>query len=171
MRNLAALILLSFFWCSTCFAFNRLPDISEAETLPSFNVPTLTGKSHLNNSALDGQVSLLNIWATWCRYCELEHNMLMKIKSEYHVPIFGLTLRDNPEVTRAWLKSRGNPYTLVGIDSDGSVAREMEVYGTPATFILDKQGKIRYSYSGAIDQSTWDSLLWPLVQKLQAENS
>lgn len=170
MRNLAALILLSFIWCSACFAFNRLPDISDAETLPTFDVPTLNGKSHFKNSTLDGQVSLLNIWATWCGYCKLEHHMLMKIKNEYHVPIFGLTLRDNPKATSAWLKSSGNPYTVVGVDYDGSVAREMEVYGTPATFILDKQGKIRYRYSGAIDQGAWDSLFWPIIQKLRAEN-
>jgi cytochrome c biogenesis protein CcmG/thiol:disulfide interchange protein DsbE len=157
---------------SSVFAFLWIaPSFADSGTaLPAFNVPTLipAGKQ-LSNKTFAGKVSLLHVWASWCKYCRTEHSMLMKIKNEYNVPIYSLDYRDNPVNAKAWLKMQGNPYVLVGNDASGDAASSLGVYGTPETFVIDKHGMSRYHYVGAIDQGSWDDTLWPLIQKLMAE--
>jgi cytochrome c biogenesis protein CcmG/thiol:disulfide interchange protein DsbE len=142
---------------------------AEDAALPSFSIPTVSGSS-LSNKSLQGKVCLLNVWASWCRYCYYEHAMLMKIKNQYKVPIYGIALKDNTPDIKAWLREHGNPYVAVGEDTYGTASDKLNVSGTPQTFVIDKHGRIRYQQSGGIDQSTWNNTLWPLIQKLQAEN-
>jgi len=138
------------------------------DDLPNFNLPTLSG-SRLTNKSLQGHVSLLNIWGSWCKYCYYEHPMLMKIKNTYKIPIYGIDLKDNVINAKIWLHNYGNPYISVGEDFSGVTSDMLNVYGTPQTFVIDKNGKIRYRYNGGIDQGGWDDTLWPLIQKLEAE--
>lgn len=131
----------------------------ESRPLPSFSLPTLANTSkQLTNKTLLGRVSLLNVWASWCRYCMNEHPMLMKIKNTGTVPIYGIAFRDNPENARAFLKTNGNPYTSVGVDWSGDVSASLDVSGTPQTFIVDKHGVIRDHYSGSLDDGRWEEI-------------
>lgn len=139
------------------------------EPLPQFNVPSLSGK-HLTNKTMEGHVSLLNVWASWCGYCRKEHGMLMKIKNTYHIPIYSLDLKDNPSDAKLFLASEGNPFVLVGMDWNGDVSSALNVYSTPQTFVIDKHGNIRLQHSGGVDQSDWNNELWPLIQKLEKES-
>ena len=134
--------------------------------LPSFNLPSLfDNHTRFTNQDLKGHVALLNIWASWCDACRAEHAILMKIKNQYHVPIYGINYKDNEDNARNWLKIAGNPYILIGVDQEGVVADRLDVYGTPETYLIDTEGKIRYRYLGALDENTWKTVLLPLMKQ------
>ncbi len=161
-------LFLTILWSSNSVAglFSSDP---ENTPLPAFKLPTLSDNQHLTNKTFLGKVSLLNIWASWCGYCRNEHDMLMKIKNNYHVPMYGINNQDNPEDARSFLKNNGNPFVLVGVDSAGVVGSRLDLYGTPETYIIDKHGVIRYRQVGGISESTWNNKLWPMIQNLRNE--
>ena len=136
--------------------------------LPEFHVANLLDPNKiLTERDLYGHVCLLNIWASWCSSCYREHALLETIASRFHVPIYSLNFQDGSIAAKAWLGRYGNPYVAIGMDTSGSVARKMGVYGTPQTFLIDKQGIIRYQHIGILTQTDWDMVLWPLVQQYQ----
>lgn len=144
----------------------ELPSPLIGETVPTFNLPNLfPSQPALTNNALTGRVTLLNVWATWCYACSAEHEMLMKIKNEYHVPIFSIDYKDKTPDAINWLQENGNPYLLTGDDRKGNVGIDFGVYGTPETFVISPQGKIVYRHVGVINQKVWDEVLYPLVKK------
>lgn len=152
-------------------SFWSLPGFCDEENqpLPEFRLPELFNTSKmLTNQSFKGQVVLLNVWASWCRYCRNEHELLLNIKQ--HVPIYGINLKDDTNRARQYLRAEGNPYAGIGIDWSGEVADKFGVYGTPETYLIDKKGVIRYRYSGSLDESTWKNTLWPLVQKYRSES-
>jgi cytochrome c biogenesis protein CcmG/thiol:disulfide interchange protein DsbE len=152
------------------FAFkpNEIPSALIGETVPAFELQTLTGPNKtFTEKDLIGRVSLLNVWATWCYACGIEHEMLMNIKNKYNVPIYSIAYKDNAADAKKWLADKGNPYVMVGDDSSGDLAIDLGVYGTPETFIISKQGKVVYKHIGVIDQKNWDEVLYPLIQKYE----
>ena len=148
---------------------NELPSTMIGEKVPDFRLQTLSKKGDLfTQQSLQGHVSLLNVFATWCYACTLEHDMLIKINREYHVPVYGLLYKDDAKKTIDWLNQHGNPYTKIGDDNNGDTAIDFGVYGTPETFVISKEGRIVYRHIGMIDQETWDKVLSPLIKKLNA---
>lgn len=139
---------------------------------PAFNLPQLSdfGKS-ISNMDLQGQVSLLNVWASWCVSCKQEHPFLMKLAKQNILPIYGLDYKDEREAGLGWLKHFGNPYTASGFDADGKVGIEWGVYGVPETFVIDKKGVIRHKHTGPITEDSWQQTLLPLIIQLQKEGS
>lgn len=149
----------------------ELPSALIGERIPNFQLPVLQQSDKtFTQKNLVGQVSLLNVWATWCTACGVEHDMLMTIKNKYNVPIYGIDYKDNARDAAKWLRDKGNPYVMIGNDITGDVGIDLGVYGTPETFILNKNGDIVYRHVGSIDQDTWDNVLYPIVQKYQNEN-
>lgn len=141
------------------------------ENIPQFKLPSLYDATRqFTPRDLTGQVALLNVWATWCSACKEEEAMLRKIRDEYHVPIYGITYRDDADKARQLLNQNGNPYVLIGDDKSGDVSVDLGIYGTPETFIISPQGKIVYRHIGVIDQKSWDEVLYPLVKKYAATN-
>lgn len=146
----------------------ELPSALVGEALPAFNLPTLNSTStHLKSSDLKGHVTILNVWASWCYACNYEHDMLMKIKQNYHVPMYGILYKDDAGTASSYLSKQGNPYVTVGDDSSGDTAIDLGVYGTPEMFIINPQGRIVYRHVGAVDQSTWDEDIYPLIKKYE----
>ena len=140
------------------------------EPLPRFVLPTLDNPNEFFSSQqLKGQVVLINVWASWCSACQHEHAMLMEIKNKYHVPIYGILYRDQPTDAIHWLKEDGNPYMMVGQDPNGDTSIDLGIYGTPETFIINKQGKIIYRQVGVISQSEWQDVLYPMIQEAARE--
>ena len=147
---------------------NELPSALIGETVPSFELPTIfVPDKKFSSKDLVGQVSLLNIWATWCYACSIEHSMLMKIHDQYRIPIYSIDYKDDPEEAKKWLNKLGNPYVKTGNDKLGDTAIDLGVYGTPETFVISPQGKIVYRHVGIIDQKVWDDVLYPIVKKFQ----
>jgi cytochrome c biogenesis protein CcmG, thiol:disulfide interchange protein DsbE len=123
--------------------------------------------SQLTNADLKGKVWLLNVWASWCVSCRVEHPLLMQLAASNLVPVYGLDYKDKPDAGRAWLAQNGNPYTLSAVDLDGRVGIDYGVYGVPETFLIDKQGVVRYKQIGPLTVESLQQKILPLVRELQ----
>ena len=136
--------------------------------VPEFSLPRLTNANEVFvQSTLQREVSLLNIWATWCVSCRQEHPLLMKIAASGEAPVYGLLYKDEPSKAVQWLHNRGDPYQANAVDADGKVAIEWGVYGTPETFVIDTQGIIRYKHVGPLSWHDWETILLPLIRSLK----
>lgn len=141
-----------------------------AASLPEFNLPALyDSEVQLSQNSLTNQVYLLHFWASWCGACRNEHDMLLKIKSDFHIPIYGINYRDNPEAAKNWLSTSGNPFDLIASDISGELGDQFQIYGTPETFIIDKKGRIRYQYVGILNDTDWQNILLPLINQYNSE--
>ena len=121
----------------------------------------------LTNADLKGKVWLLNVWASWCASCRDEHPLLMQLAAANSVPIYGLDYKDKPDAGRAWLAQNGNPYTASAVDLDGRVGIDYGVYGVPETFVIDKQGIVRYKQIGPLTLDSLQRKIMPLIKDLQ----
>lgn len=121
----------------------------------------------IGTEQLRGQVWILNVWASWCVACRDEHPVLVEFSKSNTVPIYGLNYKDKREPAMAWLQQLGNPYTASIFDEKGRVGIDFGVYGVPETFVIDKQGVIRYKKTGPVTQETIQKTILPLVKKLQ----
>ncbi len=146
-----------------------IPSVLIDTPVPEFDLPAIEGREAGFSSAdLEGQVSLVNVFGSWCIACKVEHPFLMKIKEVYKVPLHGIDWREkNRQDGPDWLAERGDPYTLIGDDPDSKGAIAFGVYGAPETFVVDKTGTIRYKYIGVMNQEVWDTTIWPLIEELR----
>ena len=136
---------------------------------PGFRLQQLAdAKQPFTPEEMRGKVWLLNVWASWCVSCRVEHPLLVDLSKRALVPIVGLNYKDERDAGLQWLAKFGNPYQLSAYDNEGRVGIDYGVYGVPETFVIDKQGVIRYKQIGPITQEAWDKTLLPLVKKLQA---
>jgi len=118
---------------------------------------------------MKGKVWLLNVWASWCVSCREEHPILMDLARRNVLPIIGLDYKDKNEDGEAWLRNGGDPYTLVATDKEGRVGIDYGVYGVPETYLIDKQGVIRYKQIGAVTHQSLKEKILPLIAELQAK--
>lgn len=150
----------------------EIPSPLIGKPVPIFTVPdVMNPKQQFTHQDLMGKVSLVNIWGSWCNTCRYEHAVLMRIAEKNQVPIYGLAYKDTLPSAQQWLDQLGNPYIKTGLDQNGKVAIDWGVYGTPETFVIDQQGIIRHKQVGMIDLHTWDTILQPLIVRLQRENA
>ncbi len=146
----------------------EVPSPLIGKPVPTFSLPPVRGRSlGLASADLKGQVSLVNVFASWCVACRAEHPLLMQIRREGIVPVHGLNYKDQPDDAARWLDEKGDPYTRTGADLDGRVAIDWGVYGVPETFVIDRDGRIAYKMIGPISPAVWNETLLPLIQKLQ----
>jgi cytochrome c biogenesis protein CcmG, thiol:disulfide interchange protein DsbE len=134
---------------------------------PTFKLSQLADPSKtFSAEEMRGKVWLLNVWATWCVVCREEHPMLLEIERSGAVPIYGLDSKDQREDALAWLRELGDPYVLSVSDLDGRVGIDFGVYGAPETFLIDKNGVIRFKQIGPITPEVWQKQILPLVKEL-----
>ncbi|WP_455378815.1 DsbE family thiol:disulfide interchange protein [Petrachloros mirabilis] len=137
---------------------------------PDFSLPQLhDSQQTLSPKDLAGRVWLLNVWASWCTGCREEHPVLMQLAKGGDVPIYGMDYKDQRLEALAWLRQHGNPYPVSVMDEDGRVGIDYGVYGVPETFVIDKQGVIRYKQIGPLDQVALVRKILPLVKELQEQ--
>jgi cytochrome c biogenesis protein CcmG/thiol:disulfide interchange protein DsbE len=138
--------------------------------VPQFELAPVKGRTlGLSSGALRGEVSIVNVFASWCTACRDEHPLWMQLSAERVVPVHGLNYKDRPDDAARWLAQLGDPYVRTGADVDGRVGIDWGVYGVPETFIIDKRGVIRHKIIGAITPRIVDERLLPLVRRLQSE--
>ena len=113
-----------------------------------------------------GKVWMLNVWASWCEACRDEHPFLVDFAKLKALPIYGLDYKDQREPAQAWLAERGNPYDASLFDQSGRVGIDFGVYGVPETFLIDKQGVIRFKKIGALTPEVLNDQVLPLLRKL-----
>ncbi|WP_344803203.1 DsbE family thiol:disulfide interchange protein [Allohahella marinimesophila] len=129
-----------------------VPDFS----LEALDEPTRT----LNNADLPDQPYLINVWATWCPACRVEHPYLVDLK-EKGINIVGLDYKDERDKAVAWLTDLGDPYSLVLFDKDGRLGLDLGVYGAPETYVVDSEGLLRYRHIGIVNEKVWQDILRP----------
>jgi cytochrome c biogenesis protein CcmG, thiol:disulfide interchange protein DsbE len=116
---------------------------------------------------MKGQVWMLNVWASWCTACRVEHPLLVEISRSNLVPLIGLDYKDQPDDAVKFLAQQGNPYTLSALDLEGRVGIDYGVYGVPETFIIDKNGRIRHKQIGPITPEALQQVILPLIAELK----
>ncbi len=136
---------------------------------PAFSLPRLDDPARsLGTADLQGKVWLLNVWASWCVACRIEHPLLVDLAGTGTVPIIGLNYKDKRDEALAWLGKHGNPYLVSIVDAQGQVGIDFGVYGVPETFVIDKQGVIRMKHVGPVTPEVLREQILPLVKKLDA---
>ena len=136
---------------------------------PSFSLPLLAQPSNkLTPQDLRGKVWLLNVWASWCVSCRVEHPLLVELAKTGTVSIYGLNYKDKRDDAMRWLRERGDPYLQSISDTDGRVGIDYGVYGVPETFVIDREGVIRYKQIGPLTPESLRDTILPLVRKLGA---
>ena len=117
---------------------------------------------------MKGKVWMLNVWASWCVSCRVEHPLLVEMSRRRIVPIVGLNYKDKRDDGLQWLAKFGNPYVLSAFDDEGKVGIDYGVYGVPETFVIDKLGVIRYKQIGPITPEALEQKILPLLKSLAA---
>jgi cytochrome c biogenesis protein CcmG, thiol:disulfide interchange protein DsbE len=165
------LVLAGYFFIGLGKNPHDIPSVLIDTPVPEFDLPPLAGRDRGFSSAdLKGQVSLVNVFGSWCVACRVEHPLLMQIHQSGAVPLYGINWREpNAEAGPAWLRRYGDPYTLVGADPESKAAIAFGVTGAPETFVVDRGGVIRYKQVGPITPEIWTETLWPIVQELRVE--
>ena len=177
-RRLVALVPVAVFIILVCFfgyrltmidrgdAPNRIPSALINKPMPDFELPKLAeNKTLLKSADLKGKVILVNFFASWCEECRIEHPLLKQL-TDADVFLVGLNYKDKEDKAAAWLQKLGNPYAVVGGDSTGRVGIDFGVYGVPETYVIDKQGMIRYKQTGPLTPADIQNILLPLVRRL-----
>ncbi len=162
-------VLAVLFWRGLSLDPTAMPSSRVGDPMPAFNLPTVRDASaEVTQDTLKGEVSLVNVWATWCAACRIEHPFLVRL-AEQGMPIYGVNYKDDVEEAKRWLAELHDPYRLSVVDQDGRLGVDLGVFGAPETYVVDKQGVIRHRHVGIIDQRVWDEELGPLVERLKAE--
>jgi cytochrome c biogenesis protein CcmG/thiol:disulfide interchange protein DsbE len=144
----------------------EIPSALIDRPLPAFSLPTLGGDAMLSPADVTGSVALLNVWATWCVSCRVEHPYLQQL-AEQGVTIYGLNYKDEDADALRWLEELGDPYRLTIADREGTLGLDLGVYGAPETYLLDAAGVVRYRHVGVIDEDVWRTVLEPLYLELR----
>jgi cytochrome c biogenesis protein CcmG, thiol:disulfide interchange protein DsbE len=134
---------------------------------PAFSLPRL-GEASANFSPADmkGKVWLLNVWASWCVACRDEHPVLMELAQGGNLELYGLNYKDTEADAQNWLREWGNPYKAVAIDAQGLVGIDYGVYGVPETYLIDRNGVIRFKQIGPVTRQVWEQKIAPLMKTL-----
>ena len=140
------------------------------QPFPEFSMTELYDETDiLTDDILKGQVSLINVFGSWCVACNVEHPALMDIAKRKEVTLIGMDWRDERPKAKRWLAERGNPYEKIIFDNESTLAITLGVTGAPESFITDKTGQIRYKHVGVITPKIWQNTLLPIVKTLEAE--
>ncbi len=146
----------------------EIPSPLIGKPVPRFSLPPVQGRTlGLASADLKGEVSIVNVFASWCVACRDEHPLFLQMKREGLVPIHGLNYKDRPADAAKWLDELGDPYTRTGADIDGRVSIDWGVYGVPETFVIDREGRIAYKHIGPVMPQLLEGTLRPLIARLR----
>lgn len=146
---------------------SRIPSPLIGEPAPAFELARLQQPDKtLSKAELQGEVWLLNVWASWCVACRQEHEVLLALAQSGRVPIYGLNYKDQQADALQWLATRGNPYVASVSDPDGAVGMNYGVYGVPETYVIDRDGIIRYKQIGPLTHELVQGTILPLIEDL-----
>lgn len=138
--------------------------------VPAFTLSDLAeADKQLDTEVFRGQVSLLNVWGTWCPACRDEHDDLVWLAEEKGVRIIGLNYKDKREDALKWLDRLGNPYALTIYDPKGTLGFDLGVYGAPETYVIDAEGVVRHRHVGVVNEKVWQEDLEPLVKRYRED--
>lgn len=149
---------------------SAMPSALIDKPVPEFSLPALGESRQIARSDLLGEPGLLNVWATWCPSCRVEHPYLLQL-AERGIPIYGLNYKDEDSAAMQWLEDLGDPYRFNIVDREGRLGLDLGVFGAPETYLIDAQGVIRYRHVGVVDARVWGEILQPLYRQLTGEST
>lgn len=146
----------------------EIPSPLIGKLVPEFSLPPVKGRLlGLSSADLKGEVSLVNVFASWCTACRAEHPLLMELKEKGIVPIHGLNYKDKPDDAEKWLAELGDSYTRTGADINGRVGIDWGVYGVPETYVIGRDGRIAYKQIGQLTPEILRDKIVPLINELR----
>ena len=162
-------ILAGFLYAGLSLNPREVPSPLIGKPAPAFALPRLdTPEVTVRREDLLGKTWVLNVWASWCAPCREEHPLVVDLARRQAVPVIGLNYKDRPGDARAWLQRLGDPYAATLIDFDGKVGIDFGVYGVPETFVIDRQGVVRFKHVGPLTPAVIQKKLEPLLKELGA---
>lgn len=162
------LLMAVFLWRGLALDPRSVPSPLVNKPAPQFDLPQLADPAiQVKRDDMLGQVWILNVWASWCVSCRQEHPVLMRLARQNIVPIFGLNYKDTREAGIKWLNDFGDPYVASGFDVNGRVGIDYGVYGVPESYVIDKQGVIRYKHTGPVTDEAVMTTILPLLKELK----
>ncbi len=148
----------------------EVPSTLIDDPVPNFSLPPLEGTGVPGFSSADlraGEVSLVNVFASWCFPCRIEHPFLMRIAEDGIAPIYGINYKDSQSKAASWLAEWGNPYVAIGADEKGRITIDWGAYGVPETYVVDQAGVIRYRHVGPLFPEILEGTIVPLIRSLR----
>ena len=130
------------------------PKIKDKKNIPIFEAKDFNSSAYLNSEKIfeEDVFYIVNIWASWCVPCRIEHPLLMELSKNQSVKLIGLNYRDNSNNAKKFINEFGNPYSQIIVDNEGTLSVEFGAYGVPETFIIDKNKKIIRKFIGPINK-------------------
>lgn len=171
MRLLIPLIIVlifgGFLWKGLRLNPTELPSALIGKPVPRFSIPEVSqSNKNITESIFKGQVAILHVWSSWCTACQKESEFIQTIAKNHKLYIIGLNYYDDLKSAKDWLAAKGNPYQVNLFDKEGRLAIDFGVYGTPETFIIDKNGIIRYRHVGPLNEVLWQKEVLPILNQL-----
>ncbi len=146
----------------------ELPSPFIGKPAPAFALPRLDGGAEpLSPATMRGRVWVLNVWASWCAPCRDEHPLLVAAARDTGVVLVGLNYKDDPRAAQEWLRRLGDPYLATASDRDGRAGVDWGVYGVPESFVVDREGIVRFKHVGPLTRDVWDRDVLPLIKRLE----
>ncbi len=162
-------VLAIFLWRGLSLNPREVPSPLIGKPAPAFALPKLGEPgTTIKREDLLGKVWVLNVWASWCAPCRVEHPMVIGFAQRTGTPVYGLNYKDQTGAASSWLAQLGNPYAATLVDADGKAGIDWGVYGVPETFVIDKTGIIRYKHIGPLTEEAVRTKLEPLVKGLSS---
>ena len=148
---------------------SELPSVLIDQPMPGFDLAALDGVETPGFATRDlgGEVALVNVFASWCAPCRVEHPVLTRLAETRGIPLYGINYKDEATDAAGWLAELGNPYRRIGVDPEGRTGIELGLTGVPETYVVDAEGRIRYRHAGPITPEDVDDTLMPLIEELR----
>jgi len=147
---------------------DSIPSVLLDRPAPKLTLPPLAGSGvpGIDETTLQGQVTLVNLWASWCLPCQAEHPLLVDLAGRGDVLVVGINWKDKPDAAAAFLARLGNPFAAIGVDESGRAGIEWGISGVPESFLVDRDGVVRFRWVGPLDPVIIEERLLPLVAEL-----
>jgi len=170
MKKFIPLILFLFIAVFLYFSLNsnssKLPSPLLGKMFPNIEAKDFySDESVLFTDLFSDNISLVNVWASWCVTCRQEHQMMMKIAKNNNLQLIGINYKDTRADGERYLEVMGNPFDVIVFDPSGKIGLDLGVYATPETFLVNQQGVILFKHIGAIDSKIWEEDFVPYIKK------
>lgn len=164
-------VLAGLMWRGLYLDTTELPSVLINKPLPDFELEDVYDNQLVGKQNLPDGPFLLNVWGSYCLPCLVEHPTFMRLSESEVIPIVGINYKDQQDAALDWLEINGDPFEFSIMDPLGRLGIDLGVYGAPETFIVGKDGLIRYRHVGVVDEQAWEEVFVPAIEELEREGS